>query len=75
MKHLASDVKNIKESLYHIRKYILNKKIEQDKANSVTDLKGVGKAAWNFISSIYEAEWDELIVNNENFSFRHKIKM
>ena len=70
MEHLASDVKNIKESLHCIGKYILNKKIEQGKANNIADLRGVCEAAWNFISSIYEAGWDELIVDNKNFSFR-----
>jgi len=31
------------------------KKIEQGKANSIADLRNVGEATWNFISSIYEA--------------------
>ena len=37
MEHLASNIKNIKESL--------GKAIKGDKANSIKDLKGVGKAA------------------------------
>ena len=75
MEHLATDAINIKESLWCIGKYILNKKIEQGKANSIADLRGVGEATWNFISSIYKAEWDELIVDKNNFSFRQKVKM
>ena len=70
-----TDVINIKESLCYIGKYILNKKIKQGKANSIADLRGISKAAWSFISSILEAGWDELIMDSDNFSFRHKVKM
>jgi len=45
LEHLALDMKNIKESLSRIRKYILDKTIEGSKANNVKDLKGIGKAA------------------------------
>jgi len=45
MKHLASDIKNIKDLLIRMRKYILGKFIEDDKANSIKDLEDVGKAA------------------------------
>lgn len=55
MEQLATDTINIKKSLWHIGKYILNEKIEQGKANSIADLRNVGEATWNFISSIYEA--------------------
>jgi len=44
MEHLASDVKNIKDSLYKMCKYILGKSIDGNKANEVQDLKDVGKA-------------------------------
>jgi len=53
----------------------LIKKFEQGKANSIANLKSIDEAAWNFISSIYEVGWNELIADNENFSFRHKMKM
>jgi len=55
MEHLTSDAKNIKKSLCHMQKYILNKKIEGGKANDVNDLKGISKAAWSFISSLYNS--------------------
>ena len=45
MEHLVSDIKKIKESLIRMCKYILGKTINGDKANSVKDLKGIGKAA------------------------------
>ena len=44
LEHLPSDSKNIKESLHWITKYIKNKKIENNKANEVLDLKDIGKA-------------------------------
>jgi len=44
MEHLTSDSKNIKKSLCHIMKYILNKKVESDKANDANDLKDIGEA-------------------------------
>lgn len=74
MEYLASDIKNIKDSLARMHKYILGKSIESNKANSVKDLEGVSKAAWGFISSLYKAHWDSLVVDNTNMSFRNKVK-
>ena len=54
-------------------KYIHNKKIENSKSNEVTDLKGIGKVAWNFISAIYKLRWDSLITDNNNTSFGSKV--
>ena len=45
MEYLVSNVKNVKNSLIRIHKYILGKTINGDKANSVKDLKDVGKIA------------------------------
>jgi len=53
-----------------MQEYILNKKIKGGKVNDVNDLKGISKAAWGFISSLYNSGWDELIANNNKFSFR-----
>jgi len=52
--------------------YIKNKKVERGKINNVTELKGFSEAAWSFISSIYESEWDSLYTNKENRTFRQK---
>jgi len=41
MEHLTLDAKNIRESLCHIKKYILNKKAESTKANEVNNLKDI----------------------------------
>ena len=42
---------------------------------NIDNLKDVGEIAWNFLLFFYEADWDELIVNNKNFYFRQKVKM
>ena len=55
MKHLASDIRNIKKSLVRMKKYIYSKSIEGNKVNNIEDLKSIGKMAWKFISSLYEA--------------------
>jgi len=54
MKYVASDVKNIKDSLYRISKYIRGKTINNN-PNNCKDLEGVGKELWEFLSSIYKS--------------------
>ena len=73
IKHLASDIKNIKDSLKFMTKYITNKKIDSSKANDLVDLKDIGEAVWNFISSVYDVNWDVLSTDNNSTSLRRKI--
>ena len=54
-------------------KYIDNKQINPSKSNDVEDLKGIGMAIWNFMSSIYQSKWDSLNANNNRKSLRDKI--
>ena len=75
MEHLASNIKNIKESFGKMQKYILSKAIESDKDNNIKDFKDVSKAAWEFISSLYKAHWDNLFVDDLNTSLRNKVKL
>jgi len=56
-------------------KYITNKQIELLKANNLEDFKGIGEAVWNFISSVYEANWDVLYADNNSISLRRKIML
>jgi len=70
LEHLASDANNIKKSLACMAKYIKNRKIETSKSN---DFKGIGKATWELISSIYNSGWDSLIADNHKNSLRQKI--
>jgi len=74
IEHLVFDIKNIKETLRRMQKYILDKAIKGKKANNIKDLEGVGKAAWEFISSLYEAYWDNLFVDDQKTLLRNKVK-
>jgi len=75
MKHLGSDIKNIKESLSRMEKYILSKGIDSSKANNIKDFEGLGKAAWRFITALYTSQWDNLSVDSTNRFFRNNIKL
>jgi len=74
IEHLASDIKNIKESLQRMQRYILDKAIDSNKANDIKNLKEVDKVAWGFISAFYDSHWDNLIVDGTNRLFRNNIK-
>ena len=74
MKHLASDTLNIKESLTRIWKFIAGKSINGNKANNLKDLNGMGKAIWEFISIVYNSHWNSLYIDNNNTTFRSKVK-
>jgi len=74
IEHLVSDIKIIKDSLSRMRKYILGKSINEDKANKVQDLEGVSKAAWEFLLAIYKFRWDSLFVDESKTIFRNKVK-
>jgi len=53
--------------------YIKNKSIDYSKANNIPDLRDIGEATWNFISIIYESDWDSLITNKKNISFKQHV--
>ena len=73
IEHIASDAKNIKDSLKFMAKYISNKQIEPTKANDLMDFNGMGDAVWNFISSVYESNWDSFYTDNNTNTLRRKI--
>ena len=75
MEHITSDVLSIKNSLLRIKKYILGKSINGDKANNFKDLSGMGKSIWEFISSVYNLHWDVLFVDENNTTLRNKVKL
>jgi len=72
MKHVALDVKNIKDSLRRMGKYIRDKAIN-DNPNNCKDLEGIGKELWEFLSSIYESHWDMLYADSSKNTFRGKV--
>ena len=55
MEHLASNIKNIKDSFSRMCKYILGKSITEGNPNNIKDLESIGKVVWEFISAIYNA--------------------
>jgi len=73
MEHLVSDLKNIKDSLNFMAKYISSKQVDLSKSNNLEDFHGMGKAVWNFISSVYQANWDSLYADKQSNSLRKKI--
>ena len=73
MEHLVFDSKNIKDFLNFIAKYISNKQVDSSKFNDIEDFHGMDKAIWNFISSIYQANWDLLNANKNSNTFKQKI--
>ena len=73
IKHFASDLKNIKDSLNFMAKYITNKQVNSGKANELNDFDGMGNAIWNFISSVYETKWDSFYTDNKATTLRMKI--
>jgi len=74
MEHLASDTLNIKESLTRMQKFIAGKSINGDKANDLKDLNGMDKAIWEFIYMVYDSHWDSPYVDDNNTTFRSKVK-
>jgi len=73
IKHFALDSKSIKDSLNFMTKYITNKQVNSKEVNDLKDFDGMGDAIWNFISSVYEAKWDALHMNNNTNTLRAKI--
>ena len=75
IKYLASDYKNIKNSLNFMAKDISNKQINPAKSNNLEDFKGIGEAIWNLISSIYQSKWNSFIANKNSNTLRQKISV
>ena len=73
MKHLALDFKNIKNSLNFMAKYISNKQVEFSKSNNLENFHSIGEVVWNFISSVYQTNWDLLYANKYSNTLRQKI--
>jgi len=73
MEYFASDSKSIKDSLNFMSKYIANKQVNGKDVNDFTDFDGMRDTIWNFISSVYEAKWDVLNMDNKTNTLRTKI--
>ena len=73
VEHIALDLKNIKQSLNFMAKYISNKKVNPKSSNNLEDFNGISNAVWNFLSSVYQSSWDSLYTDNCSKSLREKI--
>jgi len=73
IEYIALDAKNIKDSLNFMARYISNKKMNPSKANDLEDFNGIGNSIWNFISLVYQANWDSLHTDNQATTLRMKI--
>ena len=67
------DSNNIYTCLLYIANFISSRKVIDSKANNVPKLKGFGKVAWNFISSIYEFGWGSLSTDKYNNSSKTRV--
>jgi len=54
-------------------RYISNKKINSRNANDLSDFNGIGDSIWNFISFVYQANWDTFYTDNNTITLRAKI--
>ena len=54
-------------------RYISNKNINPSKVNKLEDFYGIGDSIWNFVSSVYQANWDSLYTDNQTTTLRAKI--
>ena len=72
VKYIASDLKNIKQSLNFMARYISNKKVNPKSSNNLNDFDSIGNAVWNFLSSVYQSSWDSLYTDNKSKSLREK---
>ena len=73
IEHIALNTKNIKDSLNFMARYITNKQMDSSKSNDLEDFNSIGKAIWNFISSVYQSNWDSLYADKQSNSLRRKI--
>jgi len=73
VEQIASDTKSIKDSLNFMARYINNKKVNPSKANDLSDFNGIGDSIWNFISAVYQANWDAFYTDNKSTTLRAKI--
>ena len=73
VEQIASDTKSIKDSLNFMARYINNKKVNPSKTNDLSDFNGIGDFIWNFISAVYQANWDVFYTDNKSNTLRAKI--
>ena len=72
IKYIVLDSKNIRDSLNFMARYISNKQVDSSKLNDLEDFNSSGEEIWNFISSVYQANWDSLYTDKQSNFLRRK---
>ncbi len=54
-------------------RYIFNKQVNSSKSNDLEDFNNIGEAIWNFISSVYQTNWNSLYADKQSNSLKRKI--
>ena len=49
--------------------------INNGNVNDLGDFDGMGDAIWNFISSVYDTKWDNLLTDNKSNTLRTKVSL
>ena len=62
---LNSDIQNIACSLQRMACSLRQRNIKDHNGNNIRQLDPFGDSAWNFISAIFEAGWDQLITSDD----------
>ena len=70
---IKTDAKNTYTSLLCMADFIRFRKVDTGVIDNIKELKEFGDAAFNFISSIYEANWNTIHSDKNNNSFRSRI--
>jgi len=73
MEFMEINAKNIYTSLLCMADFIRSRKVDISVINRDQELKEFGDAAFNFISSIYEANWNTIHFDENNNSLRSRI--
>jgi len=68
------DVNNIKISLMCISDFIGNRELKNNREKNIPFLSGFGQIVFDFVSSIFKKEWDQLKTDRDNKTFCKLIK-
>jgi len=54
-------------------RYISNKKVNSCNAENLSDFDSIRDSIWNFISSVYQANWNAFYTDNNTMTLKAKI--
>lgn len=68
--YLEEDTKNVTCSVLRMVMFIKQCPLKNRIAKDILQIVEFGFTVWEFLSVIYESDWDKLTANNNNKSFR-----